>query len=116
MGSHQRHVVGSTILLKIGGITFSVADGKLCIHASQQAYPLSGCETLEVLNYLEMHKLDIIVLARDEQRASERRKRANQGHTQKTQWVMVNGQWVEAVEVKDLQKEQDAEDGDEDEE
>ena len=104
----QRHVVTkNTRLLKFGKLSFYLEDGKLLINTpdARFPYPLSACETLALLNLLTDFKIETILVAREEQRDRERKNKERQGH-KKTKWVLVDGQWVEAVEVAELEKEQ----------
>jgi len=105
----QRHVVTKkTSLLKIGKLTFYVDDGRLLINIPEARfpYPLSACDTLALLNLLSDFKLDIIAVAHVEQRDRERRNKERQGH-KKPKMIQIDGQWVEAVELSELEKEQD---------
>ncbi len=104
----QRHVVTkNTRLLKIGKLSFYIEDGKLLINTpdARFPYPLSACDTLALLNLLTDFKIETILVAREEQRSRERRNTERQGH-KKPQYVQVDGHWVEAVEVAELEKEQ----------
>jgi hypothetical protein len=104
----QRHVVTkNTRLLKFGKLSFYLEDGKLLINTpdARFPYPLSACDTLALLNLLTDFKIETILVAREEQRDRERRKKERQGQ-RKPKWVLVDGQWVEAVEVAELEKEQ----------
>jgi hypothetical protein len=94
-------------LLKIDKLTFYVDDGRLLINTpdARFPYPFSACETLAVLNLLSDFKLDIVLMAREEQRDRERKNKERQGH-KKPKMMQVDGQWVEAVEIADLEKEQ----------
>jgi hypothetical protein len=78
----QRHVVTkNTHLLKIGKLSFYLEDGKLLINTpdARFPYPLSACETLALLNLLTDFKIETILVAREEQRDRERRKKEGQG-------------------------------------
>jgi DTW domain-containing protein YfiP len=104
----QRHVIAKNArLMKIGKLTFYVDDGKLLINTpdARFPYPLSACETLALLNLLTDFKIETILVAREEQRDRERRNKERQGQ-RKPKWVLVDGQWVEAVELSELEKEQ----------
>jgi hypothetical protein len=104
----QRHIISkNTHLLKIGKLTFYIEDGKLLINTpdARFPYPLSACDTLALLNLLTDFKIETILVAREEQRDLERRKKERQGH-KKTKWVTIDGQAYEAVEVAELEKEQ----------
>ena len=104
----QRHVVTkNTRLLKFGKLSFYLEDGKLLISTpdARFPYPLSACETLALLNLLTDFKIETILVAREEQRDWEHKNKERQGQ-RKPKWVLVDGQWVEAVEVAELEKEQ----------
>jgi hypothetical protein len=104
----QKHVVSkNTHLLKIGKLTFYLEDGKLLINTpdARFPYPLSACDTLALLNLMTDFKIETILVAREEQRSRERRNAERQGH-KKPKMIQVDGQWVEAVEVAELEKEQ----------
>ena len=104
----QRHVISKNArLLKIGKLSFYMEDGKLLINTpdARFPYPLSACDTLALLNLMSDFKIETILVAREEQRDRERKNKERQGH-KKTKWVQIDGQWVEAVEVAELEKEQ----------
>ena len=104
----QHHVVSKNArLLKIGKLSFYMEDGKLLINTpdARFPYPLSACETLALLNLLTDFKIETILVAREEQRARERKNKERQGH-KKPEWVQVDGKWMEAVEIAELEKEQ----------
>ncbi len=50
-------------------------------------------------------RLNALEVGREEQRDRERRNKECQGH-KKPKYVQVDGQWVEAVEVAELEKEE----------
>ena len=104
----QQHVISKNVrLLKIGTLSFYVDDGKLLMNTpdARFPYPLSACDTLALLNLLTDFKIETIVAAREEQRDRERKNKERQGH-KKTKWVTIDGQAYEAVEVAELEKEQ----------
>ncbi len=104
----QHHVISKNArLLKIGKLSFYMEDGKLLINTpdARFPYPLSACDTLALLNLLTDFKIETILVAREEQRDRERKNKERQGHN-KTKWVLVDGQWVEAVELSELEQEQ----------
>ncbi len=103
---HKPLTTRNAMILKIGNLKFAMDNGKLCLLTGEGAsYVLSACETLAVYNLLTDYKVETIVMAREEQRDRERRNKERQGH-KKPQYVQVDGQWVEAVEVAELEQEQ----------
>jgi hypothetical protein len=57
------------------------------------------------MNLLMDYRTDIIVLSFVEQREAEQNKREARGH-KKPKMMQIDGQWVEEVEIAELEKEQ----------
>ncbi len=103
----QKVTAKNASILKIDKLTFFVEDGRLTINIPEARFPhvFSACETLAVLNLLSDFKLDIILVAREEQRERDRKNKERQGH-KKPQMIQVDGRWVEGVELSELEQEQ----------
>jgi hypothetical protein len=104
----QKHIVSkNTRLLKIGKLTFYIDDWRLLINTPDVRfpYPLSGQQTHQLLNLLTDYRTEIIAVSVIEQREQERKNKERQGH-KKPQMIQVDGQWVESVELSELEKEQ----------
>jgi hypothetical protein len=93
-------------MLKIGKLTFHVDNGCLSINIPEARFPhaLTACETLALLNLLSDYKLDTILVAREEQKERERRRKEWSGRKKPT-YVEIDGRTVIGVEISDLEQE-----------
>ena len=89
----------------MGTLQFAVENGHLVIQDGAYYCFLTGQETHQVMNLLMDYRTDIIVLSVVEQREAKQKKREVRSH-KKPKMIQVDGQWVEAVEVAELEKEQ----------
>jgi hypothetical protein len=107
MSIHQHQVASRKTVLKIDKLTFTMdASGCLHINVPGDRFPhaLTACQTLALQNYMNDCKVETVLQTREEMRAKEKRVKAKRAH--KPQMIQVNGQWVEGVELAELEKEQ----------
>ncbi len=97
---------------KMESTLFLIDGGQLVIRDGSYYRALSACETLKLLNLLSDYRDTIVGVARLEQRAEEQERK--QGRKKpKPKMMLVEGQWVELVDLSALQQEHDEEDQDE---
>ena len=89
----------------MGTLQLGVENGQLVIRDGAYYRALSGEETMRLMNLLMDYKTEIIVRSVLDMRETERKNKEHQGH-KKPKYVQVDGQWVGAVELSELEKEQ----------
>ena len=91
-------------MIKIGALYFAVENGCLSIKIGDEVSPLTAQQTHALYNLLCDFRLDIISLSLVEQR--EREKKNKPYSRKKPKMIQVDGQWVEGIELSELEKEQ----------
>ena len=89
----------------MGILQFVVDDGQLVIRDGAYYRALSGQETMRLMSLLMDFRTEIIVRGISDMRETERKNKERQGH-KKPKMIQVDGQWVEGVELSELEEEQ----------
>ena len=89
----------------MGTLLFAVDDGQLAKRDGAYYRALSGQEPMRLLNLLMDFRTEIIVRCVSDMRETKRKKKERQGH-KKPKMLQVDGQWVEGVELAELEQEQ----------
>jgi hypothetical protein len=90
----------------MGTLQFAVENGQVVIRDGAYYRALSGQETMRLLNLLMEYRTEIIVRGVSDMRETERKNKERQGH-KKPKMLQVDGQWVEGVEIAELEAERD---------
>ena len=89
----------------MGTLQFAVENGQVVIRDGAYYRALSGQETMRLLNLLMEYRTEMIVRGVSEMREVERNKKERLGH-KKPKMIQVDGQWLEGVELSELEHEQ----------
>ena len=92
--------------IKMGTLRFVIDNGHRIIQDGAYYRALSGQETHCLLNLLLDYRTDIIVLSVTDQREQERKNKERQGR-KKPKMTWIDGQWVEDVDIAELEREEE---------